>query len=239
MYNMSDSDNDSMFDRLAASKYAAQADLSDDDSAFIRAPKKRESVKKSSAKVKPEIESQEIDSDLENLANEVSAIDTERIAKIQEEIKKWEAVRAKARTQKVDANRIAKVDKKIKELQAELSSLTVTTHAQDQEIQRLEREIAALESERMALTQKIDAKTARLRQLKPQEDWLNDPSQLGGRVVDGKFVEDDDDEDDYTQLASMMAERRRAAQASGQYNAESGHVRIKNPEPTRDTNVGF
>lgn len=219
---MSDSDNDT-FDRIASSKYTSQADLSDDDSAFVR--HKRPSA----------------DSDIEDLANEVSSIDTAKASKIQAEIKKWEAVRTKARGQNVDASRIAKVDKKIKELQTELYSLTVTP-ADDKEIRRLERDLEALESERLAITQKIDAKTSRLRQLKPhnkQDDWLNDPSQLGGRIVEGKFVENDEDGDDYTQLATMMAERRRAAKAAGQYNTDSGHVKIINPKPSRDQNFGF
>jgi chromosome segregation ATPase len=239
---MSDSDNEDIFDRLAASKYSAQADLSEDESPFrakkagkVKAPVKREQIATETA--------HESDSDLEDLAAEVSAVDQARVAKLREDIQKWESVRAKARAQNPKDPRIAKVTKKLQALQEELGKASQTSHAQDKEIQKLEREIQELESEKLALEQKITAKAARLRQLKPhvaKEDYLNDPSQLGGRIVDGKFIEDDDDgEDDYQQLSSMIAARRAEAQRAGQYNAESGHVKITNPKPTTDNNAGF
>lgn len=212
---MSDSDNEDIFDSVVSGTYHVKSSAS----------------KKACA---------DSDNELEALAAEVSAVD---VAKLTEEIAKWEAVRTKARSQKIDTARITKVDRKIKELRDELSVATQTTASQDREIQRLERELQDLETERAAIELKITAKAARLRQLKPHstsEDWLNDPSQLGGRVMNGKFVEDQDvGEDDYQQLSSMMAERRRAAQAAGQYNSESGHVKIKNPAYTRDVNAGF
>ena len=234
---MSDSENDDIFERLATSKYATQANLSDEETVPKNKPKPTK-AKHTRVVVADD------DLDLEDLAAEVGAVDTARIAELRKEIQKWEAVLHKAQTQKVDKARVAKVLKKIKELQDELAKMQPTTsHAQDLEIQKLERDIQALESEQLALNQKITAKIARLDELRPhlaRADFLNDPSQLGGRIVDGKFIEDvDEGEDDYQQLAQMMSDRRRAAQSSGQYNSESGHVKIKNPKQTTDDNAGF
>lgn len=231
---MSDSDNDDIFDRIASEKFMGQAGLTD---GVTTKPVQKKPVKQ----VKQECG--DSDSDLEDLANEVANIDTKRLALLQQELQRWEKVRTQARSNGVDPTRIAKVDKKIKEIKDELQRSTATSHAQDKEVQKLEREIEELEAEKLALDQKISAHTIRLRQLRPHktsDDWLNDPNQLGGRVVGGKFVEDEDDEEeDHAALYNHMMARRKLAESHNQYNASTGHVKIKNPEPTRDTNVGF
>lgn len=242
---MSDySDDDAradMFDRLAAGKYASQADLSDDDSVFKKkaTPVRAVPVRKAAAA------SASDDADLADIEAEVNNVDPARLKQLQDELTKYETLRKRAVEKKLDAARIAKVDKKISEIKAEITAAQPRlSFAQEREIQKLEREIADLEAERAAIDQKLTAKVARLRQLKPHkadDDWLNNPNQLGGRVKDGKFVEDEGEgEDDFEQMANMIAARRRQAQQDGQYNSDN-HVKVirKGPAPTSDSNPGF
>ncbi len=60
-------------------------------------------------------------------------------------------------------------------------------------------------------------------------DYMNDPALLGGRVVDGKFVEDSSDDEEYDNVRTLM-QRREAAIKSGHYNAGSDFVRVTKPE---------
>lgn len=235
---MSDSDdNCSNFERLAASKFASQADLSDDDSVFFSSKPK--------TKLKAKVEND--DDDLTKFAEEIqgggSGVDQSKINKLRVDIAKWEAVRVRAQLQNADQVKIDKVIKKIRELNTEVEHLSrpTLTMKQEKEITKLEQDIKMLEQERCELDSRISIMQGRLRQLKPHrdtDDWSNDPSQLGGRVVGNKFIEDKTGDDDYEQLALMIAKRRIAAQSSGQYNSDS-HVRIRNPAPTRDLNPGF
>lgn len=246
MSDYSDDDRGDLFDRLAAAKYASQADLSDDDSVFNK-PKRGAAPKKVLAAKMPVAATPSSDEDLADIEAELNApqVDPARLKQLQDELAKYELLRKRAVEKKLDAVRLGKVDKKIAEIKAEIAAAQPRlTLAQEREVQKLEREVADLEKERTAVEQKLTAAVARLRQLKPHkssDDWLNDPSQLGGRVVDGQFVEvDDGGEDDYEQMAAMIAARRRQAQQDGQYNSNN-HVKVirRGPQPTSDSNPGF
>lgn len=74
--------------------------------------------------------------------------------------------------------------------------------------------------------EQINRKLAKL----DNNEYTNDPSLLGGRVIDGKFVEDSGQEDDDDNLRILISRRQQAIN-SGHYNASGNQfVKVINKE---------